>query len=288
MSTVDYIWLIVIVFMVMPVLQQKVLRYQRRYLISSFESKRDSRVITMVHRQEAMKFFGIPLYRYIDINDSEEVIRAVNMTDDDVPVDLILHTPGGLVLASLQIARAIKKHSAKVTVFVPHMAMSGGTLIALAADEIVMGRHAFLGPVDPQIQEYPAASILETIKTKPLSELEDETLILGDVAGKAVVQIRHAVNHLLPESMPDGKAKKLADLLSRGAWTHDYPLQYEHLEEFELNVSEEIPDEVYELLSYYSQPTQQSTGVEFTPTPRKKSSENLPGTRIMNNETSLR
>ncbi|MFW1396682.1 SDH family Clp fold serine proteinase, partial [Vibrio parahaemolyticus] len=85
--------------------------------------------------------------RYIDVNDSEDVLRAIHMTDDDVPLDIVLHTPGGLVLAALQIARAIRAHKAKVTVFVPHYAMSGGTLIALAADEIVMCRHSVLGPI---------------------------------------------------------------------------------------------------------------------------------------------
>jgi hypothetical protein len=74
--------------------------------------------------------------RYIDINDSEDVLRAVQMTDVDVPTDLVLHTPGGLVLAALQIAKAVRGHKAKVTVFVPHYAMSGGTLIALAADDV--------------------------------------------------------------------------------------------------------------------------------------------------------
>ena len=72
----------------------------------------------------------------------------------------ILHTPGGLVLASEQIAQALLRRTGRVTVFVPHYAMSGGTLIALAADEIVMDPNAVLGPVDPQIGEYPAASIM--------------------------------------------------------------------------------------------------------------------------------
>jgi len=54
--------------------------------------------------------------------------------------------PGGLVLAAEQIAPALRRHSGTVTVFVPRYAMSGGTLIALAADEIVMDPNAVLGP----------------------------------------------------------------------------------------------------------------------------------------------
>lgn len=110
----------------------------RKRTLAKLEKIRSSRVILLVHRQETMSFLGFPLMRYIDVNDSEEVLRAIHSTDNEVPLDIVLHTPGGLVLASLQIARAIKEHPAKVTVYVPHYAMSGGALIALAADEIVL------------------------------------------------------------------------------------------------------------------------------------------------------
>jgi ClpP class serine protease len=67
------------------------------------------------------------------------------------PIDLIIHTPGGLVLAAEEIARALQAHKAPVTVMVPHYAMSGGTRIALSAGQILMSPSAVLGPVDPQI-----------------------------------------------------------------------------------------------------------------------------------------
>jgi len=98
----------------------------RTHKIAQIEKMRGSRVILLVHRQETMSLLGFPIMRYIDINDSEEVLRAIHMTDEDVPLDIILHTPGGLVLAALQIARAVQSHKGKVTVFVPHYAMSGG------------------------------------------------------------------------------------------------------------------------------------------------------------------
>lgn len=135
-------------------------KYPSSHNIFARVRKRGARVIVMIHRQEALALLGIPLFRYINIGDAEELLRAVRMTPPDRPIDLILHTPDGLVLASEQIARALCNHPAKVTVFVPHYAMSGGTLIALAADEIVMDPHAVLGPGDPQLGEYRAASIL--------------------------------------------------------------------------------------------------------------------------------
>src|SRR3981189_3896826 len=159
MSMVDIVWLFFIFSAVQPMLRQQMLEAMRARKISQLERERKSRVILLVHRQETMRLLGFPISRYIDINDSEDVLRAIQMTDDDVPLDLVLRPPGGLVLAALQIAKAVREHKAKVTVFVPHYAMSGGTLIALAADEIVMGEHSVVGPIVPQLGPPPAAPL---------------------------------------------------------------------------------------------------------------------------------
>src|SRR3982074_894631 len=177
MSVGDLFWLFFVFSALQPVLRQRMLEAMRTRKMAQLERKRGSRVILLVHRQETMRLLGFPLVRYIDINDSEEVLRAIQMTDDDVPLDLILHTPGGLVLAALQIARAIRDHKSKVTVFVPHYAMSGGTLIALAADEIVMCEHSVLGPIDPQLGDSPAASLLTVVEEKPIARIDHPTLI---------------------------------------------------------------------------------------------------------------
>ena len=144
MSFSDLFWLFFMLSALQPVLRQRMMDAMRMRKIAQLERERNSRVILLVHRQETMRLLGFPVVRYIDVNDSEEVLRAIQMTDEDVPLDIVLHTPGGLVLAAMQIARAVREHKAKVTVFVPHYAMSGGTLIALAADEIVMSPHAVL------------------------------------------------------------------------------------------------------------------------------------------------
>src|ERR1700726_1272845 len=177
MTVLDIFWIFFMLSALQPVIRQRMLDAMRMRKIAQLERERNSRVILLVHRQETMKLLGFPVMRYIDVNDSEEVLRAIQMTDDDVPLDIVLHTPGGLVLAALQIARAIRGHKAKVTVLVPHYAMSGGTLIALAADEIVMCNHAVLGPIDPQLGESPAASLLKVVEQKPISEIDDKTLM---------------------------------------------------------------------------------------------------------------
>src|SRR5712675_379255 len=176
----DVLWMFFLFSALQPVLKQRFLDASRQRLIARIERQRHSRVILLVHRQEQMSILGFPVFRYIDVNDSEEVLRAIHLTDANVPLDIVLHTPGGLVLAALQIARAIHKHQGKVTAFVPHYAMSGGSLIALAANEIVMSEYAVLGPVDPQLGQYPAASILKAVAKKPIEKIKDDTLILAD------------------------------------------------------------------------------------------------------------
>src|ERR1700720_934145 len=203
MTPGDIFWWFFAFSALQPVIKQRFLEASRQRLIAKIERQRKSRLVLLVHRQETMSFLGFPVLRYIDVNDSEEVLRAIDLTDPEIPLDLVLHTPGGLVLAATQIARAVFKRKGKVTVFVPHHAMSGGTLIALAADEIVMSEHAVLGPVDPQLGEYPAASILKVVRQKPIAEVDDQTLILADQAGKALAQMAQEVGELLADKYPD-------------------------------------------------------------------------------------
>ena len=273
MDVGQLVWLFFILSALQPALQQKLLQASRQRLLALLERRRKTRVILLVHRQETMNFLGFPVMRYIDIDDSEAVMRAVELTDPDVPIDLILHTPGGLVLAATQIARAIRNHKAKVTVFVPHYAMSGGTLIGLAADAIVMSRHAVLGPVDPQLGQFPAASVVKVIARKPIAEVDDKTLVLTDVAEKALFQVRENAKELLTRSQTPEKAAELAELLSSGIWTHDYPITFEIAEKLGLKVQSDMPAEILQLMSLYPQPVRRQPSVEYIPTRRRADGE---------------
>ena len=231
MSATDLLWILLVVSAVLPMLQRRCLEAQRLRFLHRWERRHGHRLIALIHRQETMSFFGFPLVRYIDIQDSEEVLRALRLTSEDVPIDIVLHTPGGLALAAEQIAHAICRRRAKVTVYIPHYAMSGGTLIALAADEIVMDPNAVLGSVDPQLGQHPAASIVHAVEWKAArgQEVDDDTLILADVARKAMVQLGDCVRSILTERLGPEKAGELANLFTRGEWTHDHPLDVETL-----------------------------------------------------------
>src|SRR5258705_12962031 len=259
------LWFFFVLSALQPVVQKHVLEVARKRRIMRFERKRNSRVIALVHRQETMSFLGFPIVRYIDINDSEAILRAIKLTEPDVPIDLIVHTPGGLVLAAGQIAHALRRHRAKVTVFVPHYAMSGGTLLALAADEIVMDPNAVLGPVDPQLGQQPAASVLTVLAHKKPEHIGHQTLILADVSRKASVQVARPWPDLLSQRMSLEQATSLAEKLSTGTWTHDYPILSEEGKSLGLPISTEMPDEVYEFMRLFPQPVRARPAVEYVP-----------------------
>jgi ClpP class serine protease len=257
---------------VQPAIQRRMVEVKRVSAIQTFERARGSRVILLIHRQESISLLGIPISRFISIEDSEQVLRAIRLTPPDVPIDLILHTPGGLVLATEQIGRALVRHRAKVTVFVPHYAMSGGTMLALAADEIVMDENAVLGPVDPQLGNLPAASLLKVVSEKPISDIDDQTLVMADVAQKAIHQVQRFVRSLLEDTMPEQKIDpnhidRIIENLTTGIVTHDYPIPVEEAIELGLPVSTNLPRAIYDLMDLYPQPPQGRPSVQYIPMP---------------------
>ena len=261
----DWFWLVFVVLAVQPMLRQRLLEAMRARVIGRLEQRRGSRVIALVHRQETVSLLGIPVLRYIDVDDSEQILRAIHLTERELPIDLVLHTPGGLALAATKIARALARQRGKVTVFVPHYAMSGGTLIALAADEIVMSEHAVLGPADPQVGGAPAASILRAVERKPIAEVDDETLILADQSEMALNQLRQTIHDLTADRLPEHVRDTLASDLSEGRWTHDYPVTVDEARRLGLTVSTDVPPEILELMALYPQPVRKQPSVEYSP-----------------------
>jgi ClpP class serine protease len=216
---------------------------------------------------------GVPFYRYIDIDDSEAVLRAIRQTPAESPIDLLLHTPGGLVLASEQIAYALRAHRGKVTVLVPHYAMSGGTLLALAADEIVMDEAAVLGPVDPQLGGMPAAALVRVVAKKPIERLDDRTLVLADMAEKALRHMKQVVRDLLVESLGPEKADALAEELAGGHYTHDDPITVAEAKQLGLPVRTGLPPEAYDLMELFPQEGRRRPSVQFVPLPQSPAAE---------------
>jgi ClpP class serine protease len=260
---INLLWILLIVVAVQPFLAQRMLAGARRRALERLSRKRDATVITLIHRQETISLLGVPLMRHIDIDDSESVLRAIRETPPGKAIEIILHTPGGLVLAARQIAAALADHDGKVTAVVPHYAMSGGTMIALAADEIIVDAHAALGPIDPQIGQYPASSLM-AVADRP-GPHSDETLLLADIGRKARHQVESFATELLEQYMEPAKARDVARILSSGLWTHDHPLLPREVEPLGLPLTVGVPPEERALLGLYPQPRGRQSAVEYFP-----------------------
>jgi ClpP class serine protease len=259
----DAIWIFFILSSLQPLVQKELLAASRRRMLVALAKRRDATIITLIHRQETISLLGIPLARYIDIDDSQSVLRAIRETPAGRAIEIILHTPGGLVLAASQIARALRDHDGRVVAVVPHYAMSGGTLIALAADEIVVDRHSALGPVDPQLGQYAAASLVE-VASMP-GQHEDQTLLLADVGRKALRQVEDVATYLLERHTEHQRARDIAHLLASGVWTHDHPLMAAELEQLGMPIRVGVPAEERALLDLYPQPRGREAAVEYVP-----------------------
>jgi ClpP class serine protease len=285
MHPLDVIWIFFLLSSLQPLVQKQMLVLSRRRALALIAKRRDATVITLIHRQETLSFLGIPFSRYIDIDDSESVLQGIRETPAGRSIEIILHTPGGMVLAASQIAQALRDHDGRITAVVPHYAMSGGTLIALAADEIVIDRHAALGPVDPQLGQYAAASLVEVAKLP--GEHDDQTLLMADLGRKALRQVESLATALLERHMERVRAQDVAHLLSSGVWTHDHPLMASELERFGLPVRIGVPPEERTLMNLYPQPRGREPAVEWQPGPpmrpglpgRNRSRREAPATR---------
>ena len=154
--------------------------------------------------------------------------------------------------------------------------MSGGTLLALTADEVVMDPNAVLGPVDPQIGDLPAASIVKLLELKPRAQISDEMLVLADVAIKARMQVATFVAEVLMKHQPRERALALAAALSEGRWTHDFPITVEAAKALGLPVSTNMPAQVYELMDLYPQAGQGRPSVIYVPLKRPVAAQDPP------------
>ena len=284
MDPLSLLWLFFILASLQPAVQRQIMLLQRRRALAVLSRKRESTMITLIHRQESMSFLGFPIVRYIDIDDAEDVLRAINETPSGRPIEIVLHTPGGMVIAASQIATALADHDGPVTAVVPHYAMSGGTMIALAADEILLDAHAALGPVDPQLGQYPAASLV-AVAERP-GDHDDQTLIMADQGRKAIAQVEGFTERLLRRRMPAERAAEVARVLATGIWTHDHPLQVAELERLGLPVKVGVPEPERELMTLYPQPRGRPPAVEYVPGPPRRPS--LPARREAPGETGRR
>lgn len=236
-----------------PTTKAEILAWRGR-IIEEIERERGTKVITMIHKKEL--WTGADEEPEIGIEDTTSILQQFRKTPSNQPIDLILHTPGGYATAAQMMAMAIKFHHGKVTVMVPFYAMSGGSLMSLAADEIRMEKYSVLGPVDPQIPTpdgmWPASSLATLIKIKPIQNVTDRMVIMSDVANLETENAKAFVLWLLEGKMDKEQAERVGDFLARGYMSHATPITLDVARAMGLNVQEGIPEKVYELFKTFA------------------------------------
>jgi ClpP class serine protease len=218
---------------------------RRAQIIHELEEERGSRVLTLIHRKEPWSTGDDE--PEIGFEDSELILQQVRETPPDKPIDFIIHTEGGLTFAANLIAMALKYHQGKVTVMVPFYAMSDGTYVVLAADEIMMEKCSILQPLEPLIDDMPATSVMSILKRKPIETISDRTILLAEAARMEAENAKEFVKWLLSDHMTEEQAAHVANFLVGGFMASTTPITLDVARAIGLNVVEGVPEKVHQL-----------------------------------------
>ena len=218
---------------------------RRAQLIRELEEERGTRVLQLIHRKEPWsKPDDEP---EIVLDDSEVILQQVRETPPDKPIDLIVHTEGGLTFAADLMAMALRHHKAKVTVMVPFYAMSDGTYLVLASDEIMMEKCSILAPVEPLIDDMAANAVMGILKRKPIETISDRTILQAEAARMETENAKEFVKWLLVDKMDEEHASQVANFLVGGFMASTTPITLDVARAIGLNVVEGVPEKVHQL-----------------------------------------
>lgn len=122
---------------------------RRKYLVQLGQHTGRNVILYAGHFTVPISADALPFVQILDedLQGFMEVVAGLQGND----LDLILHSPGGSLEAAESIVCYLRSKFTNIRVIVPHLAQSAATIIACSADAIVMGKHSFLGPIDPQL-----------------------------------------------------------------------------------------------------------------------------------------
>jgi len=218
---------------------------RRAQLIRELEEERGTKVIQLIHRKEPWS--AADEEPEIVLEDSEVILQQVRETPPDKPIDFIVHTEGGLTFAADLMAMALRYHKAKVTAMVPFYAMSEGTYLALAADEIRMEKCSILAPLEPLVDDMPANALMNILKRKPIEVITDRTILQAESARMEVENAKEFAKWLLIDKMNEEQASQVANFLVGGYMASTTPITLDVARAIGLNVVEGVPEKVHQL-----------------------------------------
>ncbi len=202
-------------------------------------------VIDFVHDMSERHRSRDIAHQHIEFEQAFRVIRELREVTG--PVAIVLHTFGGYSLASEMIASAIKAHRNSTVAYVPYVAFSGGTVIALASRKINMGKNAALGPIDTQFYGFSGALYDQLVKGKSPDAISDEVFLLAleaRLGWKDSIERAIELVHGVHRRSGDDSIRNLAT----GLIPHDQRILPHRAKELGFQIHEECPEEVYELV----------------------------------------
>ena len=218
--------------------------------LEDLEEERNSKIIIIRHDINKNSFMSLlNSQQELSREDALSFIKTLRSIPEDKTVEIILTTPGGSLAAAEVIVNAILNHKGKVIVYIPEYACSTGTIISLAANEIYLGKNAFMGPADPQFRfGYSASSLIsytDELKNEG-SWITDIAKLVKSEAKKSMDWTADIINRIY-EVRDREMPTELYDTLFSGRYNHERPLFFKDLDKLIENLHEGIPDAIYEL-----------------------------------------
>jgi ClpP class serine protease len=188
----------------------------------------------------------------IEYGSATRILDQIKAARESQPIDIVIHTLGGYSLAAELIAAALKARprTAPTRAYIPYVAMSGGTMVALAADTIYMGKNAALGPIDSLYAGFSGTSYAKLLQTKPADKIDDRTFLLAFEVEKYERDANRKACEIIDDAhKPNGATDcRVVHALMSASRPHSQRIPYSEAKALEMNVEEGCPDEVYALV----------------------------------------
>lgn len=197
----------------------------------------------------------------IVFDEAFEAVASIRQANPRSKIVIVLHTLGGYARPAHMIALALKQHLKKakahnpkrdphVIAYVPYVAMSGGAMIALAAEKVVMDPTASLGPIDTIYGSFPTETYRDLLEQKGPLATQDLLVMVAHEAEKYEAYAQRIAREIVhPNHKAEDKDPNfLADYLSAGKLSHSEAISPEAADKLGMNVSTKIPADIYGLV----------------------------------------
>jgi len=206
---------------------------------------------------------ALPFGESYDTLSNEDAIKIIDILRDipeDKTLDIILNTTGGSVAAAEIIINALLNHKGKIRFYIPHYAQSAGLLLALAGNDIYLGKNGFVSPFDPQLGYGISATGVKRFCENRRSRNSGESGgLIGDLMDLAYGEAQAAVDRIydlvakaLNSTAREECTGRVRAELASGKYNHCKSLFFSDLSSILSNVHSDVPKNIFRLFELHS------------------------------------